>query len=173
VDGQPIAKLLDLLKTPENDVRIRAKIELSKHDSAKVIAAVKKWTAALDPKDKNYEHQMTEALWVHQWHNVVDEELLKRMLRSPDYRARAAATRVLCYWRDRVKDPLALLEVQAADESPRVRLEVVRACSFFTTPKAAEVALIVLDKEANPEQPDYYIKYCLDETMKQLDKYTR
>jgi hypothetical protein len=35
------------------------------------------------------------------------------------------------------------------------------------------VALTVLDKEANPEQPDYYIKYCLDETMKQLDKYTR
>jgi glucose/arabinose dehydrogenase/lysophospholipase L1-like esterase len=173
VAGQPIVKLLDLLKTPENDVRIRAKIELSKHDSAKVIAAVKKWAAGLDPKDKNYEHQMTEALWVHQWHNVVDEELLKRMLRSPDYRARAAATRVLCYWRDRVKDPLALLEVQAGDESPRVRLEAVRACSFFTTPKAAEVALTVLDKEANPEQPDYYIKYCLDETMKQLDKYTR
>ncbi len=173
VDGQPIAKLLNLLKTPENDVRIRAKLELSKHASAKVVAAVAQWTASLDPKDKDYEHQMTEALWVHQWHNVVNEELLKRMLRSPDYRARAAATRVLCYWRDRVNDPLALLEVQANDESPRVRLEAVRACSFFTTPRAAEVALAVLDKEADPEQPDYYIKYCLDETMKQLDKYTK
>jgi hypothetical protein len=173
VDGQPIAKLLDLLKTPENDVRIRVKIELGKHTRAKVITAVEKWTASLDPKDENYEHQMTEALWVHQWHNVVNEELLKRMLRSPNYHARAAATRVLCYWRDRVKDPLALLEVQANDESPRVRLEAVRACSFFATPRAAEVALAVLDKEADPEQPDYYIKYCLDETMKQLDKYTK
>ena len=133
VDGQKITKLLELLKSPENDVRTRAKIELGKNDSAKVIAAVKKWTASLDSKDKNYEHQMTEALWVHQWHNVVNEKLLKRMLRSPDYHARAAATRVLCYWRDRVKDPLALLEVQAKDESPRVRLEAVRACSFFTT----------------------------------------
>ena len=173
VDGQPIAKLLDLLKTPENDVRTRAKIELGKHDSAPVIAAVKKWTAALDPKDKDYEHHMTEALWVHQWHNVVDEELLKRVLRSPDYHARAAATRVLCYWRDRVKDPLALLEVQAKDESPRVRLEAVRACSFFQTARAAEVALLALDQETNPEKPDYYIKYCLDETMKQLDKYLK
>lgn len=173
VAGQPITQLLDLLKTPEDDVRLRAKLELSKHDSAKVIAAVKQWTAGLDPKDSDYEHQMTEALWVHQWHNVVNEELLKRMLRSPDYRARAAATRVLCYWRDRVNDPLAFLEVQAKDESPRVRLEAVRACSFFTTPRAAEVALAVLDKEADPEKPDYYIKYCLDETMKQLDKYLR
>ena len=173
IDGQSIAKLLDLLKEPENDVRTRAKIELGKHDSTIVIAALTKWTAALDPKDKDYEHQMTEALWVHQWHNGVNEELLKRMLRSPDYHARAAATRVLCYWRDRVKDPLALLEVQAQDESPRVRLEAVRACSFFKTPKAAEVALTVLDKEADPNKPDYYIKYCLDETMKALDKYTK
>ena len=47
----------------------------------------------------------------------------------------------------------------------------MRACSFFTTSKAAEVALAVLDKEADPNKPDYYIKYCLDETMKALDKY--
>ena len=173
IDGEPIEALLKLLKTPENDVRTRAKIELGKHESAKVIAAVKKWASALDQKDKDYEHHMLEALWVHQWHNVVDEELLKRTLRSPDFRARAAATRVLCYWRDRVKDPLTLLEAQAKDESPRVRLEAVRACSFFKTAKAAEVALAVLDKEKDPNKPDYYIKYCLDETMKALDKYLK
>ena len=173
VDGQPIKKLLDLLKVPENDVRTRAKIELSKHDSARVIPAVKQWAAQLDPKAPDYEHQMTEALWVYQWHNIVNEDLLKRMLRSPDYHARAAATRVLCYWRDRVKDPLTLLEVQARDDSPRVRLEAIRACSFFKTSKAAEVALAALDKEANPEKPDYYIKYTLDETMKALDKYLK
>lgn len=173
VDGQPIEKLLELLKAPEDGVRTRAKIELGKRDSAKVIAALDKWTAALDPSDKDYQHHLTEALWVHQWHNVVNEELLKRQLRSPDYHARAAATRVLCYWRDRVKDPLALLEAQAQDESPRVRLEAVRACSFFKDAKAAEVALLVLDKEADPNKPDYYIKYCLDETMKALDQYTK
>ncbi|HYV27681.1 MAG TPA: HEAT repeat domain-containing protein, partial [Candidatus Eisenbacteria bacterium] len=93
--------------------------------------------------------------------------------RSPDYHARAAATRVLCYWRDRVTDPLALLKAQVNDEHPRVRLEAVRACSFFKTAKAAEIALEALDKEKDPNKPDYYIKYCLDETMKQLDKYTK
>ncbi|HEY6167484.1 MAG TPA: HEAT repeat domain-containing protein, partial [Verrucomicrobiae bacterium] len=171
IDGQPIEALVEALQTPEDDVRTRAKIELGKHDSAKVIAATKKWAVSLDKKDKDYEHHRLEALWVHQWHNVVDEALLKAGLRSPDHRARAAATRVLCYWRDRVKDPLVLLEAQATDEHPRVRLEAIRACSFFQTSKAAEVALAALDKEKNPDKPDYYIKYCLDETMKQLDKF--
>ena len=143
------------------------------HDSAKVIAAVRKWAAKPDPQDKDYEHHMLEALWVRQWHNVVDEALLQRMLRSSDHRARAAATRVLCYWRDRVNDPLALLKVQVNDEHPRVRLEAVRACSFFKSAKAAEVALEVLEKEKDPKKPDYYIKYCLDETMRALDKYTK
>jgi glucose/arabinose dehydrogenase len=173
IDGQPINALLDALKEPEDNVRTRAKIELSKHDSAKVIAAVKKWVAKLDPKDKDYEHHLTEALWVHQWHNVVDEAFLKKMLRSPEPRARAASTRILCYWRDRVSDPLALLKVQAGDDHPRVRLEAVRACSFFKTANAAEVALLALEKEANPDKPDYYIKYCLDETMRALDKYMK
>lgn len=173
VHGEPVEQLLNLLKEPEDDVRTRAKIELSKHDSAKVVAALKKWTSSLDSKDANYEHQMMEALWVQQWHNVVNEDLLKRMLRSSDYRARAAATRVLCYWRDRVNDPLGLLSVQARDDHPRVRLEAIRACSFFTTARAAEVALEALEKEADPEKPDYYIKYCLDETMKALDKYLK
>ncbi len=59
-------------------------------------------------------------------------DLLKRVLRSPEPHARAAATRVLCYWRDRVPEALALLKVQADDENPRVRLEAVRAASFFT-----------------------------------------
>ena len=171
IDGQPIEALVAALTTPENDVRTRAKIELSKHDSAKVLAAVAKWTASLDKSDKEYEHHLTEALWVHQWHNVVNVDLLKRNLRSPNHNARAAATRVLCYWRDRVPAPLDLLKVQVGDEHPRVRLEAVRALSFFTTSKAAEIALEVLDKEKDPKKPDYYIKYCLDETMKQLGKF--
>ena len=170
IDGQPVEALVAALATPEDDVRTRAKIELGKHDSAKVLAAVAKWTAALDKSDKEYEHHMTEALWVHQWHNVVNVDLLKRNLRSADHHARAAATRVLCYWRDRVPAPLDLLKVQVGDEHPRVRLEAVRALSFFNTSKAAEIALEVLDKEKDPKKPDYYIKYCLDETMKQLGK---
>ena len=173
IDGQPLPALLKLLAEPENNVRTRAKIEIGKHNSAEVVAAVKTWVAGLDAKAENYQHNLTEALWVHQWVNVVDEDLLKRVLNSPDYHARAAATRVLCYWRDRLADPLALLTSRVKDESPRVRLEAVRGCSFFQSAKAAEIALQALEKEPNPDKPDYYIKYCLDQTMKALDKYTK
>ena len=44
----------------------------------------------------------------------------------------------MCYWRDRVSDPLGRLKALAADEHPRVRLEAVRAASFFTEPEAVE-----------------------------------
>jgi hypothetical protein len=129
---------------------------------------LEKWIAGLDKNDKAYQHNLMEGLWMYQWQNVVNEALLEQMLRSPDYHARAAATRVLCYWRDRVKDPLKLLKVQADDDNPQVRLEAVRACSFFKTPQAADVAL----ETANKPQ-DYYLKYTLDETLKTLDKYSK
>ncbi len=164
IDGQPVNALLELLKQPENDTRTLAKVELSKHDPKEVIAAVKHWVSSLDKNDPAYEHHVTEALWVHQWMNVVDVDLLKRVLRSPDAHARAAATRVLCYWRDRVTDVLPLLKVQADDESPRVRLEAVRAASFFKSAGAVDVALMSLKRPS-----DYYLGYTLKETMKQLD----
>ena len=84
IEGQSIAALLDLLKEPENQTRELAKIELGKRDTTKVIAGVRQWAAGLDSKDSNYEHHMMEALWVHQWHNVVDAERLTRMLNSPE-----------------------------------------------------------------------------------------
>jgi len=89
IEGQPIAALLELLKEPENRTRELAKIELGKHDSAEVIAATDHWVSALDSKDPAYEHNLLEALWVHQWHNIANTDLLKRVLHSPEPRARA------------------------------------------------------------------------------------
>jgi len=37
IEGEPVAKLLDLLKEPEDNVRTRAKVELDKHDTKEVI----------------------------------------------------------------------------------------------------------------------------------------
>ena len=168
IAGQPIAQLLDLLKEPEDRVRYRTKIELSARDTKEVLAALKVWMDGLDPKDANYEHHMLEALWVQQWHNRVDETLLKRMLRSSDPWARAAATRVLCYWRDRIADPLALLKVQANDPHPAVRLEAVRAASFFQSSAAAAVAM---DSLNYPQ--DRFLTYTLDQAMKTLDRFIK
>jgi azurin len=164
IDGQSIPALLKLLKEPENQVRELAKVELGKHKTSEVIPAVRKWAAALDSRDSNYQHNLLEALWVQQWHNVLDAELLNRLLHSPDPRARAAAGRVLCYCRDRVPDALALFKTLADDENPRVRLEAVRAASFFQTAEAADVAFTALNHPT-----DYYLEYTLKETLRQLD----
>src|SRR5947209_1159685 len=76
IAGEPIAALLDLLKEPEDRVRHRVRIELSGRKTADVIPACRKWMAGLDAKDPDYEHQMLEALWLHQSHNVIYEDLL-------------------------------------------------------------------------------------------------
>jgi putative membrane-bound dehydrogenase-like protein len=168
IAGQPIAQLLDLLKEPEDRVRYRAKIELSARDTKEVLSAVQGWIDRLDPKDPQYEHHMMEALWLHQWNNRVNQKLLSRMLRSSDPWARAAATRVLCYWRDRVPDALSLLKVQANDEHPAVRLEAIRATSFFQTSDAATVALESLN---HPQ--DRFLEYTLDQAMNTLKPFIR
>jgi putative heme-binding domain-containing protein len=166
IAGQPIDKLLDVLKEPEDRVRYRARAELTSRPSDQVIAAVKTWMAGLDEKDPNHEHHLMEALWQHQSHNVVNEELLRRMLGSKDFRARAAATRVLCYWRDRIPEALELLKKQAADSHPRVRLEAIRAASFFTVPEAIEVVLIADERGTDP-----YLEFTRGEIRKALDPY--
>ncbi|HRP05583.1 MAG TPA: HEAT repeat domain-containing protein, partial [Opitutaceae bacterium] len=161
--GQSIETLLDLLREPENHVRELAKIELGKHEAGKVMAAADAWMKRLNPNDPDYAHQLTEVLWLHQWHNVVDAPLLRRLLRYPEPNVRAAATRVLCYWRDRIPDAVQLLKVQAADENPRVRLHAIRAASFISSPEAVDAALASIGRPF-----DYYLDYTLGETLKQL-----
>ncbi len=163
IDGQSIPALLELLKEPENRTRELAKIELGKHPTAEVVSAVNKWITTLDSKDSDHEHDLTEALWVHQWHNVVNTNLLLRLLHSPQPEARTAAARVLCYWRDRVPGALGLFKILADDPNPRVRLEAVRGASFFRTAEAADAALTALKHST-----DYYLNYTLGETMRQL-----
>jgi azurin/glucose/arabinose dehydrogenase len=163
IDGQPIPALLELLKEPENDVRLRAKIELGKHDAKQVKDAVAAWVKTLDAKDSKYEHNLLEALWVHQWHNVVNLPLLERVIGSPEPRARAQGIRVLGYWRDRVPNALERVKLAANDEAPRVRLEAVRVASFFRETAAADAALTALKHPM-----DYYLDYCFKETMRQL-----
>jgi putative heme-binding domain-containing protein len=166
IAGERIEALLELLKEPEDRVRYRTKIELGARPTDRVLEAVNRWVNALDKNDPNYEHHVLEALWVHQHHDVVNVPLLQKVLHSPDYRARAAATKVLCYWRDRIPTALDLLKTLAADPYPRVRLEAVRAASFFTTPEAVEVALITAEHPT-----DYYLDYTRTETMKTLEPY--
>jgi len=166
VAGEPIEKLLDVLKQPEARLRYRARIELGSRNSDEVLAATANWVEKLDKSHPEYEHQLLEALWLHQQHNRVNRPLLERVLASPDFRARAAAARVLCYQRDEISDALDVFKKLAADEHPRVRLEAVRAASFFPQAEAVEIAVI-----AAQQPQDEYIKFVHAETLKTLDPY--
>lgn len=166
IAGESIPHLLSLFNTePEERTRYRVRTELRSRETKDVLAEAEKWLAAQDKNDKEYEHHVLEVLWLHQSHDVVNEKLLKQVLRSPNANARAAATRVLCYWRDRVTDPLALLQVQVNDENSRVRLEAVRALSFFNSQPAIDTAV-----ESLIYEQDDYLKYTFNETMKTLER---
>jgi hypothetical protein len=164
IAGQPIPHLLNLLKTYEDRTRFRARRELRDRDTADVMAAVDEWLAGLNQNDERYDHHRLEALWVKQHHNMPDEALLSELLAADDYRVRAAATRVLCYWRDDVSGPLARLRVLVNDEHPRVRLEAVRALSFFSSQEALDIAV-----ESLLYDQDDYLEYTLQETMTTLE----
>ena len=167
ISGEPINKLLDLLASPVNGTRLLAKIELDTRPSENVIAAV----ADRLKRPSLSEHEKTELLWVHQWHNVVNEALLGAMLASPKHEARAAAGRVLCYWRDRVSDPLGKLRSLCTDANPRVRLEGIRMASFYKGEEAIPATNAALASLAHPT--DDYLEYILKETMQQLETWWR
>ena len=78
--------------------------------------------------------------------------------------------RVMAYIRDRLDDPLELLRKQVNDDHPRVRLEALRALSFFDGPSAAKAQEIALESLVHPQ--DDYLEYTLNETTKTLDQRT-
>ncbi|MBL8861577.1 MAG: discoidin domain-containing protein [Planctomycetes bacterium] len=169
IAGRPVAELVELLKSPEDRVRYRARIELSARPSRDVAAAARAFERALDPRDVEVEHHRLEALWLLTQHAVLDRPILGRVLASPEPRARAAATRVVRHMRRVLGDDvLALLAARITDEHPRVRLEALVALSYLPQAAAAETALRVL------RQPmDANLTYALTETMRALEPHWR
>ncbi|GJM20621.1 MAG: hypothetical protein DHS20C15_05360 [Planctomycetota bacterium] len=182
IAGRPIPELLSLLHSPDDRVRYRVRIELSGRERGAVIGAVKRWVKELPSQDVEQEHALLEALWVLQSQASVDEQLLRRVLASPEARARAAAVRVLRWMRREVDealgklgwmrsqrdDALDLLARAVADDHPRVRLEAVVALSEFENPRAAELAVRVLGQSM-----DRFLDYALKETVATLAPYWR
>src|SRR5262249_19999143 len=107
---------------------------------------------------------LLEALWTYQALDVPEPKLLGVLLRANDYRVRAAATRVLGMWHARLTNPLELLALRVADEHPQVRLEAVRALGRIPSARAAEIALVALDRPM-----DKYVDYGLWLTCRELE----
>jgi putative heme-binding domain-containing protein len=151
LEGAPVAELLEHLKAPEDWTRHFAKRVLAERDPKEVLPALAAWTKTLAD-----EHDRLEALWTVQSLDAVEPGLLASLLAAKDFRARAAATRVVGRWHRRLPDALALLEARVADEHPRVRLEAVRSLRELGTAKAVEVAMRALDKPV-----DRFLDYSL------------
>ncbi|MDQ6481106.1 PVC-type heme-binding CxxCH protein [Dyadobacter sp. LHD-138] len=163
VSKQSIPRLLDNLKIYEDRMRYRSRAQIREQKPSDVLPVLKQWVAALDKNDKQFEHNLLEALWLYQDFDVVEENILKTLLNAKQCQARVAATKVLLNWRDRVPGALALMRSRLNDESARVRLEAIVALSFFESQQAAEAAMDVFKYPT-----DYYLDYAIRETFTYL-----
>ncbi len=159
-----IEELLDNLKLPEYRSRYRTRRELHGRPHDEVLAALAGWINRLDRGDPDYDHHLLEALWLTWALNDIDQDLLKKVLASHDFRSRAAATRVLRYTGHQVPDQAALLMQAARDDHGRVRLEAIAAASWLD----AEVGLpIVL--EAGKKPLDDWIVHAYETAIAHLE----
>ncbi|WP_018616878.1 PVC-type heme-binding CxxCH protein [Segetibacter koreensis] len=141
VDGASIDELLDNLKLPEYRTRYRTRRELRGREASDVLSHLNTWVTNLDKKDAGYEHNLLEALWVSWGLNKVDQKLLRQLLHAKDYRARAAAVRVLRYTGHQVPEQASLLMQAAKDIHGRVRLEAIVAASWLDKAKGLPIVI--------------------------------
>ncbi|GIW96282.1 MAG: L-sorbosone dehydrogenase [Pirellulaceae bacterium] len=164
--GAPVEQLLELLKAPEEWVRLWAKLELRSRDAEQVRQLLQQWVAGLDPHDPDYAHHRLEALWAFQTINRPEPSLLRELLEDGDGRVRAAAVRVLGDWRHTVPDAITWLERAVGDAHPRVRLEAVRALAEIPSAAAVLMALRVLDQPM-----DEFLDFALWQAVRDLEPY--
>ena len=171
IAGESITSLLRLIThTKDERVRYRARLELSSRPTTAVIEAIRKFIALGDGEGGPgiYGDARLQLLWLHQNHNVVNSQLLERVLRLPNFHYRAAAVRVVAAWHDRLPNALDLLRQAAADESPRVRLMAVWAASRLPDPAAIEVVFIAQEQPTD-QHLDFLCKEVLRTLQPQLD----
>lgn len=162
--GATTMELLDALKLPEAWARRQARRLLRERGAHEVAPVLDEWVGRLDTADEEYDRLLLEVLWVSQSVDVVNQNLLTRVLEAEDPRARAAAVRVLYYWNDRVQDVDEMLTRAVHDEHPRVRLEAVTALRQRHRAEAARTALEVLEKPV-----DRFLDYALWKTLHDLE----
>jgi mono/diheme cytochrome c family protein/glucose/arabinose dehydrogenase len=164
VAGASIDELLDNLKLPEFRTRYRTRRELRGRKASEVLPRLTTWVANLDKNDPKYEHHLLEALWVSWGLNQVDQTLLRQLLQAKDYRARAAAVRVLRYTGHQVADQADLLMQAAKDEHGRVRLEALVAASWLDKEKGLPIVT-----EAGKKPLDEWMEHAHETALAHLN----
>ena len=160
IEGEPVVKLLELLKSTQPQTRHFARRELQEKTAAVVLPDLKKWLKKAQPN----EQLQLEGLWIYQGLDIQKPGLLHRLLHAKDPHIRAAAVRVLSQWQTDLPNAPQLLRKRVEDAHPRVRLEAVLACGFSNAPEAAEIAQL-----AKKHPVDDGLQHALTETLRFLN----
>ena len=150
--GASLTTLLEQLDSPERWAKYQAKRLLFERASQEVTDALDAWVPQLKPGSARDEYRRLQALAIYEAHETPRPVLLQSLLRSSDARIRAYATRTLSTWarEGALAGALSLLEPQATDEDPIVRLEAIVAASYFADDRAIAVAARTLDRAFVP-----------------------
>ena len=159
-----IEELFENLKLYEDKSRYNTRRELRERPREEVLSKLKKWFAKQDKKSAAYEHLELEVLWLYQSLKQPNIPLLKKVLKSKSYQARAAAARVMRYWKNDIPDYLRQQSFLVQDFHPRVRLQAVINLSFENDVNAVKTTL-----STRVAEYDYYLNYVIKETILTLE----
>ncbi len=150
IDGASPAELCPLLTHPQDIVRHHARIELRKLGKP-ALAALDAWVATKAGDDQ----AVLESLFVCAGLGETRPALLTTLLASKSPLHRAAAVHLVRLQAARIAELIPLLQRAAADEHPRVRMEVVDAIAHLR-PTLPQVEQLVRsfdgEKNANVKQ---------------------
>ena len=149
IEGAPLARLLALLRHPQDLVRNHARIELRKLGAVSV-APLLEWVAGLDRSAADHGQSVLEALWVLESLGEARGFLLKEVLGAPDPAVRAAGVQLLRFQADRVPEVAGLLERMLQDPHPRVRMAVVNVAAFLRSEQSGLEHLFHGVSDPNP-----------------------
>ena len=156
--GKPINEVLQNFFAKENNVRYRARLELSGREREEVARSVVDFTvglnAANDDPNRDEAQALLECLWVLAEQRVPSVNLVKRTFLADEPRVRAGAIRSLGKWAGSVDDWESTLKAAAIDDSPLVRAEALKAAVEFQGPVATEVFFEVANRPTDNELDD-------------------
>ena len=170
---------LEQLRSPRQWNRLFAKRFLKERPNSLGEEASKEyegWVASLKMEMPDYWHSLLEFAWAKETLGSPAQHIWYQLLQSPDYRARAAALRILSQHLNRAESIMTAedvvssldtqilkwLEKSISDEHPQVRLWAVACLNLMQKPEAFALALQVLDKPV-----DNNIDFLLDLTARE------
>ena len=156
--GADVTKLVALLGSPERWTRLKAKQVLAGHEEEVVVSALREWSGRVQSGENG--RSILEAVSALEWLEKPDAVVLKRLLASPDHRARAYGARVAGRWSRTLEEAQDLLVSAARDPHPMVRMEAVLAAGQLEDPQA-----VLVSAAAAESKRDRWIDYAFSQAV--------